>query len=189
MRGLLAPGTSFTFNNAAVHPINWVSSAFIGTRGSVNWTFAPSSNSSLTSAVTLLTVARLSGLVNYGQSSAVAPTTANPGSSLAAFMLAARRTSNSGALAVTVPQVNAMINVACPMYSAYKFQTTDKANITATTSQDDSAIQAFNATLYVANAQRACFEAFAAIGTDFGVHFFLNVPTFYVYSGVPANVP
>jgi len=187
-KGLVTTATNFSFNNAANHPLTWVSTAFIGTRGSVNWTVLPVTTNTLPSACSQLTVGRLTGVASYGVNIAAFPAAFDTQleSALSMYLLGNRKFCNSGGVALTAPQTNVAVNVSCPMYSAYKFQTTDKSNISASTSQDDSVIQAFRAEMLTANTSMCAMDLWAAAGTDFGLHFFLNVPTYHVYSGVPA---
>jgi hypothetical protein len=185
-KGVLAPTVTFKFNMVANHPITWVSMAFVGTRGSVHWTASSVTGSITSAAAPSLAIARSTGLATYS-------TVVNSPSSLTttittAWLLKALRYNSFGGLAYTNTTTNAMVTASCPMYSAYKFQTTDKQNLTAPSSQDDSQQNAF-----VVQARTYCggvygFELYAAAGTDFNLHFFLNVPTLWVYQADPVPV-
>jgi hypothetical protein len=186
-KGLVTTATTYPFNMTSNHPITWVSMCFIATRGSVNWTANCVTNFAQPSSSPSFSIARWSILASYGITAQLQPTVAST-SGIAYWALIAHRFGSAAGLALTNPMTCAMLTAACPMYSAYKFQTTDKLNITAASSQDDSQLNAF-----VLNARTFCggqngFEMYAAIGTDFNLHFFLNVPTLWVYTADPVPV-
>lgn len=183
-KGLNVPVTTFPFNMVSNHPITWVSMCFVGTRGSVNWTANCVTGSTTSSSTPSFSIGRRSTLAAYGIVAETVPTIVTSGG-FASWALLAHRFNSAAGLALTNPTTCSMLTAACPMYSAYKFQTTDKINITAPSSEDDSQLNAF-----ILNARTFCgglngFELYAAIGTDFNLHFFLNVPTLWVYATDP----
>jgi hypothetical protein len=184
VKGLITTGTSYAFNTVGNHPITWVSMCFVGTRGSVNWT--ANCTSSTTSAISTPSFffGRYSTLSAYGISAQNQPGSATI-SAIALWALSAHRFNSAAGLALTNPQTCSMLTAACPMYSAYKFQTTDKSNITAASSEDDSQLNSFVLNVRSFNGGWNGFELYAAIGTDFNVHLFLNVPTLWVYTTDP----
>jgi len=184
VKGLITTGTSYSFNTVGNHPITWVSMCFVGTRGSVNWTANCVTGSITAASSPSLLLGRYSTLAAYGVSSQVAPGSSTI-SAVALWALAAHRFNSAAGLALTNPTTCSMLTAACPMYSAYKFQTTDKNNITAPTSEDDSQLNAFVLSVRSFCSGNNGFELYAAIGTDFNVHLFLNVPTLWVYTTDP----
>jgi hypothetical protein len=182
VKGLITTGTNYQFNIVGNHPITWVSMCFVGTRGSVNWTANCVTGSIISSSTPSFSIGRYSTLATYLLTAFGSPGTGISTGTVALWALKAFRYNSAAGLALTNPTTCSMLTAACPMYSAYKFQTTDKGNISAATSQDDSQLNSF-----VLNARNFCggnngFELYAAIGTDFNVHLFLNVPTLWVYT-------
>lgn len=180
-KGQIVTATNFPFNYASNHPITWVSMCFVGTRGSVNWTANVSMQTSSATGLNSVVIARNGGLASYGFAVTAPPAT--DANALANWTLSEMGASNAAGLALTNQFTNAMLNVSCPMYSAFKFQTTDKFNLTAPTSQDDAQNNSFVLHARTYNNVTPVVELYAGAGTDFTVHLFLNVPTLYVLPG------
>jgi hypothetical protein len=184
-KGLITTGTNYQFNSVGNHPITWVSMCFVGTRGSVNWTANCVTSSITSSSSPSFSIGRYSTLANYTRYAYTTPGSTIDDNTVALWTLKAHRYNSAAGLALTNTTTCSMLTAACPMYSAYKFQTTDKVNISAASSQDDSQLNSF-----VINVRSFCtgrngYEMYAAIGTDFSVHMFLNVPTLWVYTADP----
>nr|APG77365.1 hypothetical protein [Shahe picorna-like virus 4] len=180
-KGQIVSASNFPFNYVSNHPITWVSMCFVGTRGSVNWTTNVSMQTSLATGLNTVVIARNGGLASYGYAVTAPPATDS--NALANWTLSEMGAGNAAGLALTNQFTNAMLNVSCPMYSAFKFQTTDKFNLTAPTSQDDAQNNSFVLHARTYNNVTPAVELYAGAGTDFTVHLFLNVPTLYVHPG------
>lgn len=186
-KGLIATTTTFPFNEVQVHPISWVSMCFLGQRGSINWTFNVESASPIKS----LSVGRNSGtqtIATGGASLAGGSPSVNSDwyVSTAQFY---NVTASGNAL--TNQLTNGGLNVQCPMYSAYKFNTTYPGNSSTTSyGQDDSAYQLLKLNMLYNSTTSPAVQLiqYAAIGTDWSALFFLNVPTIFVYASNPVPV-
>lgn len=81
-----------------------------------------------------------------------------------------------------------------PNYSRYKFQSTNPVNNNQGVSGDGSNLDrfvlqgTFPTPVSLTNGNPAMLHSYAAIGVDFGLYYFLNVPTFYVYSSAPTPI-
>lgn len=96
-------------------------------------------------------------------------------------------------MALTHQATNAGLSVLCPMYSAYRFESTNPYRINDRSSADDADHDGL--TLEVAtvgNSPIATADVriwkYVSIGTDFNLHFFLNVPTIYILATDPVAV-
>jgi len=187
-KGLIATATNFNFNFVPVHPLQWVAMCFIGYRGSVNW----SVNTDSSVALRVIKISRSSGQVNvgFGQVSVAAGT--NSANQNTIFRTMGQGQGNASGLALTNTFTNAGMNVAAPMYSAFKFMSLDKSEPSSNSeTQDDDLFGRMRldfaydgATLAPAGVK---YYKYAGIGTDWGCHFFLNVPTIthYVSNPIP----
>ncbi len=180
---LVGPGSS-PYNYVAQTPLTYISSAFIGYRGSVNYCLVPLTATSLLGAITLR-VMRLSNKVTLGFGT---NTTLGDNTSITAnyMMNSVYGYDTAAGVAMTHTQTNAGLTFACPMYSRYKFLSLDKTSPTLNSwGIDDRAVFRSDITMPVGATNRQLVNYYAAIGTDWNCHFFLNVPTFYVQSSIP----
>lgn len=179
--GLAAPTSTFKFNFVQQHPINWILTAFVGYRGSVNWTF----NVDAGVPVENIRVMRL----NQGSypKSTVATSVIATGSNLStasvgAAFFAFNAEPGAAGMSLTNQLTNAGMNVQCPMYTRFKFAGTSANRATGPNTGDEEQVDMFgleystdlNGAKAVPPAQ---VWAYAGIGTDFNVLYFLNVPT------------
>lgn len=186
-KGLTATTTTFPYNMVQVHPICWVSMCFIGQRGSINWSFNVESGSPIRS----LSVGRNSGTQGIGTGTGV-----NAGGTTSVnsdwFVSSASLYNNSASgSALTNQLTNGGLNIQCPMYSAYKFNTTNPTTASNPSSaQDDMVYQLLKLNILYNSVTSPSVQLFqyAAIGTDWSALFFLNVPTIVVYAGNPVPV-
>jgi len=80
--------------------------------------------------------------------------------------------------------------VLCPNYGRFRFQSTALANATGPQTLDDSKFDEFVLEVTsdgVSGPDNKGLKiwTYTSIGTDFGLHFFLNVPTLQGYGTVP----
>lgn len=186
--GLLVPGSNFAFNYVTNTYLNWIAMCFLGYRGSVNWTV----NTSGAIPTKHLSVSRFGGAGTVAN--ALGGSNATSSGIIGNFYLntAALGNASGNGMSLTNQLTTACINTANPMYSAYKMNTTSPGNPTAPLGVDDTINQllrlhlCWDATV-TGNATQRIFY-YAAAGTDWSVHFFLNVPTLWRYSGQPPPV-
>jgi hypothetical protein len=187
VKGLITPASTFKFNQSGNTYLHWVVPAFIGQRGSVNYTIVQDSSHPTpqlvlrqpTSSLTKIAAADLSAAV-LGTSSIYTSYMRNT-----AFLGA----SSSGIMA-TSNYSNSGVSWQFPNYSAYKFNVSSPENFTATINQDDNDTQSQCIITGVPRADTSVVANhwFVGAGTDFMPIFFLNVPTVFVYSGIPTPV-
>lgn len=184
--GLITTGSNFPFNYSFMHPLTWILPAFVGYRGSTHWTF------NATGAGTPVESMRVLRYNTPQQSNAEQVATANAGttSADARFFFMDSWPGSSGQ-ALTNQRTAAGLSVGCPMYTNYKFQSTAVANYTNPVSTDGSIRDQFWLEAFLSGSGAGptpvnfTLWSYAAIGTDFGAHFFLNVPTLWAYSAIP----
>nr|ULF99957.1 MAG: hypothetical protein 2 [Marnaviridae sp.] len=182
----LLAGANAPYNFCQMTYLNWFTPAFLGYRGSINYVInIDNFSTAIKAAQVSRTEVKLSG---YG-SNLFSQTWANntPSNNTRYWSNIVQPFTNGGG-ALTNQLTNGSLCFQTPMYSAYKFNTTTPRNSTSTISQDDTSYQMlkFTATANATNAGPNFFHWFVGAGTDFTTHFFLNVPTIYVYSSVPA---
>lgn len=178
---LIATGSK-PFSNVKLSPIPWVTKAFVGLRGSVNWTFSVDGGSY--GALGLVTVRRDPRDTAAPKYNTFSGTTTADGSGFSAAMYKYERDGTSGAT-ITNQLTQAGINVQIPMYSRYSFESADLTRNKAWGYLDESNLSSFSYDIprasgtVVINATR--IYKYAAIGTDYNVHFFLHTPVVFAY--------
>lgn len=184
-KGLVATGSNFPFNFVNQTPLNWILPAFIGYRGSTIWTFN-ASNKGESSHVRVYRVNQSGANAGEGVVAAAKGTV----SANARFY---KLESDSGAAgqAVTSQWTNAGLSVLCPNYGRHRFQSTALTRATVPGGGDDAQSDEFMlevATDGISGPDNKGLKvwAYSSIGTDFGLYFFLNVPTLWIYSVLPA---
>jgi hypothetical protein len=185
--GLIIPAT-FPFNYSIVNPLTWVMPAFVAYRGSTHWTFNVTSGSIPVEHMRVTRDNRAS--LPMGESLL----TFNRGTTSVNARNYFQLSSGSTGSALVNSRTCTGVNVAAPNYSPYRFQSTAPKYYTAPTLDDGAGLDlfqlecAFSGTGATALPGTAAVWAYNSIGTDFGLHFFLNVPTLYAYFQVPTPV-
>lgn len=182
----LLAGPNFPYNFTTMTYLNWFTPAFVGYRGSINYIvnadiFAGSIKGMNASRYTISTPGYSGSLVSNTWS-------ATTPSSNARYWSNSVAQSTGGGAALVNQLTNGSLSFQTPMYSAYKFNDTSPTNSTQARGYDDTAIQKvkFVASTLNTSSAPAQFHWYVSAGTDFTTHFFLNVPTVFVYSTVPA---
>lgn len=184
--GLVAPASTFKYNFVNVIPWNYIAPAFVGQRGSIQYTFNVDSVVPLNHA----RVYRQPNFTgnNFNNSSTQAIRGTN--SSIKRFYKV-RCPAGASGHAITNQITNAGLVVQCPNYSQYRYMTTKPGAFTAPSIADNGDLDAYvlelattPSTQPVVNAVAKIWK-YAGIGTDYGLYFFLNVPTVWIYSVVP----
>jgi hypothetical protein len=185
-KGLVVPASNFKFNYSQNHPLTWFLPAFVAYRGSTNWTFNALGGGQPVEHMRVVRNPRPSTL------STEIINTATPGtiSANASWFYQNFLAGNSGQ-ALTNQRTNAGLAVQCPNYTQFKFQSTCPTYYTAPTTADGSYYDQFQLELFLSGTgsgptpANTILNSYVGIGTDFGVHWFLNVPTFWSYSANP----
>ena len=181
--GKLVGSGNANFNYASWTPITWLANAFVYYRGSVNWTFNVDSPGKVMNNVMVQRIVRNA---NNGVS------TASPTANMYAMAFQQAVIGNGGASGMTFTnqQTQGGLSLAVPNYTNHKFQTT---NITASTvpaisggSYDGSNLD--TCALTILDNQIPAYtqlHRYVGAGTDFNLHFFLNVPSLVCYASIP----
>jgi len=186
---------------SALHPITWVSSAFVGYRGSINWTCATIGGASNTptqittsrSEIGVASVANFNfspgGLTGSGCAKRLLYGVCNVAYGMANGLVGG----SQAGMAITSTNTNNGLTINSGWYSQFKFNSTDnKWNSGLSGTPPDDSDKGFLAT----TSSRLCSTItdtsvvthYAAIGTDWGPVFFLNVPTSFYYPALPVAV-
>lgn len=191
-KGINVPASTFNFNWCNPTFFSWIAPAFIGHRGSFNWTFLPerpdnvgniSANriptASITPAITRVNFAQGTLSVNAANYYNEFPATC-------------------GGVAVTHQSTNAGLSVSLPNYTSFKFQSTSPTTWTRPVSSTTSPaydggdtdcsriIVTGNNSIATSSTLNTSVWRYAGVGTDYTLFYFLNVPTFYQYPSTPA---
>lgn len=180
-KGLIVPASNFPFSSFAPTWLQFIMPAYIGVRGSVNYTVI---NDAPTAVLTTVN-RRTASVLGQIQSGSVTQAIASDGN-VTNFVrsLVFNYASSSGSAAAS--QYNtAALSYQLPMYSAYKFNVTTPGNYSQTISQDDSSRQAQTISYFKCRGtvtNQVMSHIYTGVGTDFSLIFFLNVPSMWVYS-------
>jgi hypothetical protein len=185
---IIGTGATF-FNWTFTHPLAYFIQAFVGTRGSVMWHF----NSESFAGGNLKSIRAYRNPGAIPNTGSLLTHAAFTDSSTASSFYVLNSHSGDGGQAVTTQVTQGGLSVLMPNYSNFKFQSTSPLEWTAPATINDSSgyeIFTLEATAYqgATDSQGIAVWEYASIGTDFNVHFFLNVPTYYIYSTVPTPV-
>ncbi len=186
-KGIIATASNFSFNQCGQTYLHWILPAYIGQRGSINYTViydTPYSSKSFVSRLPNTAVGSVSitDVITSNGSDGIVTV----GNKVSTFLGAA-----SSGMSGTSCYTQASLNWQMPNYSQYKFNVTSPSNYSATISQDDTSRQAqliCNGAARVSFTSPAVYSAmdmFIGAGTDFMPVFFLNVPTVFRYSSEP----
>lgn len=188
-KGIVVPLSNFKFNFVQGHPITWLLPAFIGYRGSVNWSF----NGSIVPSARHLRVVRTNDGTNVAARSMRQTATLGGGATVNSIAQTGLNTyPGLPGTALTNQHTNSGINVACPMQTRSRFQSTNPVNYTVPSTEDGSDLDMFTLE-YASNTiaeplTGGLIWSYAAIGTDFNMHFFLNVPSWITYTAAVVPV-
>lgn len=186
VKGLVTTGSDFPFNFFQQSFIGYIAPAFLGNRGSVNWS-AVFDGGNYTPPKHFL-VARdpsVSHPTRSDQNTASGTATANDRH----FYVNATGT-GTGAAIGTGATSNAL-NWQMPFYSPYKFAPNDYTHIADETvsefaTSDHWTLETSLGTSYTASSNCQKTHLFAGAGTDFDLLYFIHVPTYGVLSATPS---
>ncbi len=176
------------YTYAKMSPLTWVMGAFVAVRGSVNWTFNADAGGNSIGNFTVIRDPSDVAPPKYNQLDYAS--TAN-GTGFAAANYLYNRAGESG-MSVTNQLTQAGVTVQVPMYNKYTFESADYTRASTYGTYDDATKSQFSYHMALIgsaasvqpttpNANIRIFK-YAAIGTDFNLHFFLNTPTVYIYN-------
>jgi hypothetical protein len=172
----------YNFNNLTL--LAYLSPAFIGYRGSVNWSFNALTGGEPAEEISMV---RDNNNVSGIYRSTTSITDAIGFSAYLRTTMEDRQGGLSGQC-LTNGNTQAGLNVQMPNYSIFKFQSTNPRNSNKGIAADGSILDAYLLTVVKKNASATptmVVNAYAAAGTDFSLYFFLNVPTFWYYQAIP----
>lgn len=178
---------SVPFSWAKMTTLFWISQAFIGHRGSINWTYnAASSRHPIPSIkVNRRTQAEPGG--SYRSYSAM---TVNSFNDWARFW-ARYGDGGSAGLSLTNTITNAGMAVSVPMYNMNLFESTSRTKFFTTTSDspsDSSENHMINAEIHDNPDGAGCvlyMSTYVSAGSDFTFLYYINAPTFWVTTSMP----
>lgn len=170
------------FSHVKLSPICWVTNAFVGVRGSVNWTFNVDGQGLALGNITVRRDPMDTAAPKYNNFSG---TTTADGSGFAAVGYNYIRDGTAGEI-LTNQITQSGINVQIPMYNNYNFESADLVRETTWGYKDGSDRSSFSYDI-TSSKQGTTLNAtrvykYASIGTDYNLHFFLHTPVVYTYN-------
>lgn len=176
----------FAYNYCHYTMLSYLSNAYLMYRGSINWTY-----NMIEQQGTLASEIRVSKNNLHTTPYAYATSTYNASaqSAVSANMISIQNAGTTGQ-AITNCNTNTGMNVACPMFSGHKYHYTVPRNanqgvIEDGSIQDGLSLYATYLTPASAGDSQSHLKTYVGIGTDFSFHYFVNVPTLFIYSVVP----
>lgn len=162
----------------------WFSNCYLAYRGSMNWSFDVSSTQDI-HHLRVYKDNRTQGSVNFFQS-----TTAYTNDNQLEAMVRNFPNSGSSGSAATDQRTQAGINICAPHYSRFKFCSTNPLNsylgaLADGSTYDRFALQGAFITPTSKMTDPVVITTYTGIGVDFGLYYFVNTPTVYVYSSAP----
>jgi hypothetical protein len=182
----MVAGSGIPFNWSYDSYLNWIAPAFIGWRGSINWT----QNVNAHKAVTSVRIGRDPFYLN--DAFQVLNTTWNQNKNQPKMAWNASFGGMAG-LALTNQLTNAGISVSVPYYSPFKFTPCNpyRAN---RWSQSDGSVVPWNTTIDLKGSAvdnvlpGLKIDRYVAAGADFNLLFFINAPTRFLFA-TPPDIP
>nr|ULF99965.1 MAG: hypothetical protein 1 [Marnaviridae sp.] len=185
--GTLVPGSTFPFNYVRVHPISWLQTCFVGTKGSTNWTFNVINNNGKTtvpimSASVCRTVEQGNNKPNY---TAILGTLGTNTLMREHNLMGSRERQGAQGMALTNQWTQSGLSVNLPYYSRFKFQINNNYWSYSTTDDkfDDQYKDWYELTIkrgIDVNTTDAniLIDTYVGTGPDFDFVFFVNCPYF-----------
>jgi hypothetical protein len=168
------------YNYCSMTPLSWISNMFLCYRGGVNYTF----NVGNSTPIKDVHVFR-----GYNvQAELVVDSVVIASSSQ--FNRAAISISGSRGSAITNQLTQSGINVMFPMFSHYKFLSTDpsKGNVPGAEDPDMLSLKMSLPYPTTTITDDIVVNTYVASAPDFSLHFFVNIPSLFVYANYPTAV-
>lgn len=184
-KGIVAPAATFGFNWTLGNYLSYVVPAYVGNRGSINWTV----NCDGSGPINQLTAVRDKAATVTASTTIPAPI--GTASSNEKYWWTYTRTTGAGAILANT-STSSGLNFQVPFYSNRKFAPCDAKAQSDSTGRVDVANDAWTLEASLSNTVgrstgenfRATF--YAGMGTDFDLLYFLHVPTYVVMTSTPA---
>nr|ULG00012.1 MAG: hypothetical protein 2 [Marnaviridae sp.] len=185
---IVAPPVTTKFNFCQTTYLSWLCPAFVAYRGSINWSFNTTTPDQPINSIRVLR----NNTNGYASSYNTFPLASTSASVLARSNLVDRNTGATGQ-ALTNGHTQTGMNVQCPNYSNFSFQTTNPLIANQGIIDDGSILECYTLEMLIKTqasdpVRQVTLDNFVAAGTDFSLHYFLNVPTYYNYSTIPPGV-
>lgn len=184
-KGLIATVTNFNYNFCQSTIYNWIAPAFVAQRGSMIWTFNVDSNHTVNSVKVIRTPQ------NTGVATNTITTFVGGTQSADARYFRLNTQAQASGSALTSQETQFGLSVLCPNYNPYRFQTTTPTNATNPSAvdasdQDNLVLEISPTTGNSPNdTQIMKIWKYVSIGTDYNLHFFINVPVLNILSAEP----
>nr|QJI53795.1 MAG: hypothetical protein 2 [Marnaviridae sp.] len=185
-KGLVVPATTFNYNFTFLTPTSYILPAFVAYRGSTNWSFNTSSGAT---PIESLRAYRLNSSSGWAIEASNGFASGTPSANASNFLTFSE--GGSAGQALTNARTAAGLSVTTPMFTPYRFQSTAPGVYTRPLLADGSNRDSTRLEVLLGSstlASNATVWTYQGIGTDFNCHFFLNVPTYWYYSGPPVPV-
>ncbi|ASV51920.1 hypothetical protein 2 [Tioga picorna-like virus 1] len=175
------------YNFCEYTPLAYIMPSFLVYRGSVNWTF------NTIGPGLPLNELRVIRDNTGGASPGYNSITVSGSASEYARALSLNRSAGAAGQSLTNANTNAGVNVQCPMYARQRFQSTYPLRANRVSNADGSDQDMFVLEGVIKKNMgepitSVVINSYVGIGTDFSLHYFVNVPTFTRYSVVPTAV-
>lgn len=169
---------TYNYNFCNMTSLVYLANAFLGYRGSTNYTFNLGNNTPIKEVVTFRAQNTSAGLNTLNATITTSSQFAREGCGPSC---------ETGA-SLTNQITQAGVNVAYPMFTYWKFLSTDpnKGNVPGAEDPEMLTMRfnlAFPSTTITDN---VIISTYVAAGPDFSLHFFMNSPSLYVYTTYPA---
>jgi len=189
-KGTLTPGSNYAFNFVKVTPYTWIANAFMGWRGAHVWHYNVVSPLPLGHIKASRIGSGIGGIGPYLSTGTLA--SGGTGSANASYFSESYNNCFSG-MSLTNQQTQAGLSVHYPMYTTYRFRSTDPGNCAQGSANDETneeylscEFETFPAASTTMTASTS-IKFYHAIGTDFSLIFFINVPSIIQLATPTAN--
>jgi hypothetical protein len=175
------------FNFVKMTPYAYLAPAFVAVRGSMQWTVNTDTVRPVSQVRVVRDVANIGAVAGFSQTAQVLRGNISSGSR---FYVASTPSGGSGQ-AITNQYTNTGLTFQMPNFVKYRMMSTTPAKLTNMSTVDDGNQDCFLlehswcSTDDNGNIDSAKLWLYNGIGTDFGLHFFVNVPTFFKYGAIP----
>jgi hypothetical protein len=178
-----------TYNWGSMSLLQWLLPAFVGYRGSTFWYYNPHGQ---TISTNNLLVTRMP---NNASNAAISVTNSLSATQSGRAQLQMKENTQSGT-SLCNPRVAAGSGISVPMQSQYLMHSTDPQYATTPSVYDNAYADAVNVAMsdaaglipVTSTTLAPALDTYCGAGTDFNMHFFLNVPTVYYNATIPIPV-
>nr|ULG00048.1 MAG: hypothetical protein [Locarnavirus sp.] len=170
------PG-SYGYNYANMTTLSFISNAYLGYRGATNYTFNVSSNTPMSD---VRAFRALNGLAAVNSTTSVIASTSQ-------FAKAAVSVAGGGGSALINQRTQSGLNVAFPMFTQYKFLSTNPScgNVPGTGDPEMLSLQFALPYPTTTVTDSVILNTYIAAAPDFTLMYFVNTPTLWVYTNFP----